>query len=69
MIKIAAVLTTLILISRLVLSVYAGVSAGVKRGDWIEYAVNFNGSPNPGHDVNWARMKFLKLTGQKSMLT
>jgi hypothetical protein len=37
--------------------VFADLSVGVKKGDWIEYSVNYTGSPSQGHGINWARME------------
>jgi hypothetical protein len=63
--KNSSCINCLILISSLVFSVYAVVSPGFKKGDWIEYTVTFNGSLNPGHDVNWARMGILEVDRSK----
>lgn len=38
-------------------NVLAEVSVGVKMGDWIEYQVDYTGTPDEGHDVTWARME------------
>jgi hypothetical protein len=38
-------------------------SVGVKSGDWIEYSVSYTGSPTQGHDVTWARMEVLGVSG------
>ena len=59
----------LILVSCLFLSyvflarVAADVSVGVEQGDWIEYNVAFTGSPPVEHDVVWARMEVMNVTG------
>jgi len=41
----------------------ANLSVGVKSGDWIEYTVTYTGSPPQGHEVIWARMEVLEVTG------
>ena len=46
-------------------SVAADVSVGVKQGDWIEYSVAFTGSPPVEHDVVWARMEVMNVTGRR----
>jgi len=46
-------------------SVAADVSVGVKQGDWIEYSVAFTGSPPVEHDVLWARMEVVNVTGRR----
>ncbi len=61
----------LIIVSWLVLSyvfsasVGADVSVGVKQGDWIEYKVAFTGRPPVEHDVVWARMEVVNVTGRR----
>jgi hypothetical protein len=42
---------------------FADLSVGVKEGDWIEYTVDYTGSPVAGHDVVWARMEVLEVQG------
>src|SRR5665647_1942949 len=44
-------------------SVFADLSVGVKKGDWIEYAVTYIGSPSQGHGINWARMEITNVQG------
>ena len=46
-------------------SVGADVSVGVKQGDWVEYSVAFTGSPPVEHDVVWARMEVVNVTGRR----
>jgi hypothetical protein len=43
--------------------VFVDLSVGVKKGDWIEYAATYTGSPTQGHDINWARMEVIKVQG------
>ncbi len=45
-------------------TVLAEVSVGVKTGDWIEYTVNYTGTPTEGHDVTWARMEIEDVQGK-----
>ncbi|TRO53574.1 hypothetical protein E2P61_00805, partial [Candidatus Bathyarchaeota archaeon] len=45
-------------------TVLAEVSVGVKTGDWIEYNVNYTGTPTEGHDVTWARMEIEDVQGK-----
>jgi hypothetical protein len=46
----------------------AEISVGVKQGDWIEYQVTFTGTPDPGHDVTWARMEVVDVQGKEIRL-
>ncbi len=46
--------------------VLAEISVGVRKGNWIEYAVTYTGTPTEGHDVTWARMEIMDVQG-KSM--
>ena len=41
----------------------AQVSVGVKKGDWIEYQATFQGTPPPGHNVEWARTEVTDVQG------
>jgi hypothetical protein len=52
---------SIVLVSGLISSVLADLSVGVKKGDWIEYAVTYSGSPGQGHDINWARMEITEV--------
>ena len=45
-------------------NVLAEVSVGVTTGDWIEYQVDYTGTPDEGHDVTWARMKIKDVQGK-----
>lgn len=44
-------------------AVLAGISVGVKNGDWVEYQVAYVGTPSEGHDVVWARMEIQNVQG------
>ena len=44
-------------------NVQADLSVGVKPGDWIIYDVNYTGSPTQGHDIIWAKMEILSVSG------
>ncbi len=41
----------------------AGVSVGIKKGDWIEYQVFPTGHSTEGHNVTWARLEILNVEG------
>ncbi len=43
--------------------VWADVAVGVKAGDWIEYSVSTTGAPPSPHDVQWARMDIIEVSG------
>lgn len=43
--------------------VWAEVSVGVQKGNWIEYQVTFTGSPPADHEVIWARMEVATVQG------
>lgn len=45
-------------------NVLAEVSVGVKTGDWIEYQVEYTGTPPEGHAVTWARMEIMSVQGK-----
>ncbi len=45
-------------------TVLAEISVGVKTGEWIEYHVEYTGTPTEGHDVTWARMEIKDLQGK-----
>jgi hypothetical protein len=47
----------------------ADLSVGVKRGDWIEYAVSYTGQPTLGHDIVGARMEIVKVEGSAITVT
>jgi hypothetical protein len=61
--KIVWVTFSILLVSGLISSVFADLSVGVKKGDWIEYAVTYTGSPSQGHDINWARIEIIEVEG------
>ena len=41
----------------------ADLSVGVKKGDWIEYAITTTGTPSEGHDIDWSRMEVTDVQG------
>ena len=45
------------------LPVFADLSVGVKKGDWIEYSVTYTGSPSQDHALNWARIDVTDVQG------
>jgi hypothetical protein len=61
--KIVTVTIAVFLILCLTSPVFADLSVGVKKGDWIEYAITYTGSPSQGHDINWARMEITNVQG------
>ena len=63
--KLASIIALLIiLIGTAPATISAEISVGVKQGDWIEYQVTFTGTPDPGHDVTWARMEVVDVQGK-----
>jgi hypothetical protein len=61
--KLVIVTIAIVLILGLTSPVFADLSAGVKKGDWIEYAITYTGSPSQGHDIKWARMEITNVQG------
>jgi hypothetical protein len=62
--KLASIIALLIiLIGTAPATISAEISVGVKQGDWIEYQVTFTGTPDPEHDVIWARMEIVGVQG------
>ena len=57
------IVIALILVLSLSLPVFADLSVGVKKGDWIEYAVTYTGSPSEDHALNWARIDVTDVEG------
>jgi len=53
----------LILILSSSLPVYADLSVGVEKGNWIEYSVTYTGSPSQDHALNWARIDVTDVQG------
>jgi hypothetical protein len=45
------------------IAISAEIFVGVKEGDWIEYQINFAGTPPESHDVTWARMEIVSVQG------
>lgn len=63
--KLALPIVLLIVLAVLApVAISAEISVGVKQGDWIEYQVTFTGTPDPGHDVTWARMEVVEVQGK-----
>jgi hypothetical protein len=58
-------LTLLVLLSICSAIVFAEISVGVKKGDWIEYNVSFTGEPPTEHDAVWARMEVESVEGKR----
>jgi hypothetical protein len=48
---------TVLIVAVPIAAVFADVSVGLKKGDWIEYQVNTSGNPPEDHTVKWARME------------
>lgn len=57
------IILLLFLVNVISATVSADVSVGVKQGDWMEYNVTFTGNPPVEHDVVWARMEVVNVTG------
>jgi len=43
---------------------FCEVTVGVQKGDWIEYKVDFTGTPPEGHEVTWARSEVVDVQGK-----
>ena len=54
---------SVVLVLSLISAVSAQLSAGVKKGDWIEYQVTFTGTPSADHSITSARMEVLDVSG------
>jgi hypothetical protein len=61
--KLATAAIVLVLFLGLASSTLADLSVGVKKGDWISYAVTYTGSPTQGHDLNWAKIEVTDVKG------
>ena len=61
--KLGVPIVALILVLSLSLPVFADLSVGVKKGDWIEYAVTYTGLPSEDHALNWARIDVTDVQG------
>jgi hypothetical protein len=62
-IKLSIVTIAFILFLSVISPVFADLSVGVKKGDWIEYTVTYTGNPSQGHDINFARMEVTNVQG------
>jgi hypothetical protein len=58
-------LTLIVLLGICSAIVFAEISVGVKKGDWIEYNVSFTGEPPTEHDAVWARMEVESVEGKR----
>jgi len=56
-------LIALILVLSSGLPVYADLSVGVEKGNWIEYSVTYTGEPSQDHTLNWARIEVTDVRG------
>ena len=61
--KLGIGIIALVLVLSLSLPVFADLSVGVERGDWIEYSVTYTGSPSQDHAINWARIEITDVQG------
>ena len=61
--KVVSVLIVLVLVLGLASAVHGDLSVGVKKGDWIEYAITTTGTPSEGHDIDWSRMEVTDIQG------
>lgn len=61
---------TLLLFLILILSgsVFAQITIGVKKGDWIEYNVSYTGAPSVGHDLTWAKLEVMDVQANNIMI-
>ena len=66
--KLVSKLIVLLLVSGLISAVSADLSVGVKKGDWIEYAITTTGTPSEGHDIDWSRMEVTDIQGSSIMV-
>lgn len=67
--KLALLMVSLIiLVGNVPTAVSAEIFVGVKQGEWIEYRVTFTGTPDPEHDVTWARMEVVEVQGKEISL-
>jgi hypothetical protein len=61
--KLVSVLIVLVLVLGLASAVHGDLSVGVKKGDWIEYAITITGTPSEGHDIDWSRLEVTDIQG------
>ncbi|MCL5949535.1 MAG: hypothetical protein M1490_03550 [Candidatus Bathyarchaeota archaeon] len=61
--KLVSGVIVLVLFLGLTSAVFADLSVGVKKGDWIEYAVTYSGAPSQDHALNWARIDVTDVQG------
>lgn len=61
--KLVSAAIAFVLVLGLASAVFGDLSVGVKKGDWIEYAVTYTGLPNQGHGIIWAHMEVTDLQG------
>ena len=54
----------LILILTVVGTAFGDIVVGIEKGDWIEYKVDFTGTPPEGHEVTWARSEVVDVEGK-----
>jgi hypothetical protein len=59
-----AIALTMLIATALFATVFANVSVGVKKGDWIEYQVTITGNPPQDHNITWARMDVTGVQGE-----
>ncbi len=61
----AFVSIVLIIIVSLFSMVFADISVGVKKGDWIQYKVKETGNPTADYNITWARIDVTDVQGAK----
>ncbi len=61
--KLGVGIIALVIVLSLSAPVFADLSVGVERGDWIEYLVTYTGSPSQDHAINWARIDVTDVQG------
>jgi hypothetical protein len=61
--RFAIVAIILVLATGLISTASADLAVGVRAGDWIEYNVTYTGNPAQGHNIVWARMEIVSVSG------
>jgi hypothetical protein len=67
--KLSLALIGVILVLFLSSTALAQPTVGVQAGQWIEYSVTYTGTPTEGHDISFARMTILDVSGTSIHVT
>ena len=67
--KLLVALIGVILVLCLSSTTLAQPTVGVQAGQWIEYSVTYTGTPTEGHDISFARMTILDVSGTSIHVT